>query len=568
METCTVSEATPQRADTPIGGGGGGGGGVEKLDTAEIGILRLRGAFCLPSESLQDELIDLFFHWVAPMLPVVNKTTFLAMHRDPLDSPPLLLQQAVYLAGSRVYHKKDDVESSRQHEAPDSAAFFKRAKALYDAGYERDAVTVVQSLVLMSWYWYGPEDATENGLFYWSRLATAIAQSCKMHRSAGLTHLTPSERRMWKRIWWTLFTRDRAVAAAYGRPVSILVEDMDVEMITEDDFADDQEHLASNPIAAKYFVHYVKLCKVLGIVVCHQKKGRIGQAEFAKFELALCNWMQECPKELQWQQTRHEFWPALLTASYHAIVGYLHELQPVSTCRKSSQAIALHSTSVILSILQSLISHNEISYSPPSVIYNVFIVLAIVRKQLATATPTLVLQFQKKIEVCLQVLTAISNTWPIARVIRETSEVVFSDKFFTQVFDDAISNFKNQENNQPLTAGGSATGKLHRKASPHKRRRISSEVLLPRSRLFSRASLSEQRNQVDHFARMSAAGDGNHSSAGLDFRPLNEFFDPAGDCDPQTVLNSLHASIRHGLALQDEPEGLSEDTFGFEKNMT
>jgi hypothetical protein len=35
--------------------------------------------------------------------------------------------------------------------------FYKRAKALYDANYEDDRVTIVQSLVLMGWYWEGPE---------------------------------------------------------------------------------------------------------------------------------------------------------------------------------------------------------------------------------------------------------------------------------------------------------------------------------------------------------------------------------------------------------------------------
>jgi hypothetical protein len=35
--------------------------------------------------------------------------------------------------------------------------FYKRAKALYDANYEDDRVTIVQALILMGWYWEGPE---------------------------------------------------------------------------------------------------------------------------------------------------------------------------------------------------------------------------------------------------------------------------------------------------------------------------------------------------------------------------------------------------------------------------
>ena len=35
--------------------------------------------------------------------------------------------------------------------------FYKRAKALFEANYEDDRITIVQSLLLMGWYWEGPE---------------------------------------------------------------------------------------------------------------------------------------------------------------------------------------------------------------------------------------------------------------------------------------------------------------------------------------------------------------------------------------------------------------------------
>jgi hypothetical protein len=78
--------------------------------------------------------------------------------------------------------------------------FYKRAKALYDANYEDDRVTIVQALILMGWYWEGPEgkkqqpidsethlpsdvasDVTKN-VFYWTRVAVIVAQGSGMHR--------------------------------------------------------------------------------------------------------------------------------------------------------------------------------------------------------------------------------------------------------------------------------------------------------------------------------------------------------------------------------------------------
>ena len=36
---------------------------------------------------------------------------------------------------------------------PGAEIYFKRARMLYEANYETDPVTLVQSLILMGWYW-------------------------------------------------------------------------------------------------------------------------------------------------------------------------------------------------------------------------------------------------------------------------------------------------------------------------------------------------------------------------------------------------------------------------------
>jgi hypothetical protein len=64
---------------------------------------------------------------------------------------------------------------------PAAMTFYKRAKALFDANYEDDRVTIVQALILMGWYWEGPEDVTKN-VFYWTRVAIVVAQGSGMHR--------------------------------------------------------------------------------------------------------------------------------------------------------------------------------------------------------------------------------------------------------------------------------------------------------------------------------------------------------------------------------------------------
>jgi hypothetical protein len=145
---------------------------------------------------LCDELVDAYFKWVAPVVPIVNRSRFMRQYRDPKNPPSLLLLQAILLAGSRVCTNPQLMDANGST-TPAAMTFYKRAKALYDANYEDDRVTIVQALVLLGWYWEGPEggchrlivviglltcaDVTKN-VFYWTRVAIIVAQGSGMHR--------------------------------------------------------------------------------------------------------------------------------------------------------------------------------------------------------------------------------------------------------------------------------------------------------------------------------------------------------------------------------------------------
>lgn len=129
---------------------------ASELDNVEIEILKTRGAFLLPPRPLCDELIESFFTWVAPVVPVINRTKFMRQYRDISNPPSLLLLQAIFLAGSRVC-TSPQLKDATGSTTPAAMTFYKRAKALYDANYEDDRVTIVQALILMGWYWEGPE---------------------------------------------------------------------------------------------------------------------------------------------------------------------------------------------------------------------------------------------------------------------------------------------------------------------------------------------------------------------------------------------------------------------------
>ncbi|OLN95606.1 Cutinase transcription factor 1 alpha 1, partial [Colletotrichum chlorophyti] len=416
---------------------------LTELDNVEIDILHQRGAFLLPPRSLCDELIDSYFKWIHPIVPVINRTRFMRQYRDPKNPPSLLLLQAVLLAGSRVCTNPQLMDANGST-TPAALTFYKRAKALYDANYEDDRVTIVQSLLLMGWYWEGPEDVTKN-VFYWSRVATIVAQGSGMHRSVEQSQLSRSDKRLWKRIWWTLFTRDRSVAVALGRPVHINLDDSDVEMLTEDDFIEDEGDRNSeyppDPIHVQFFMQYVKLCEIMGLVLSQQysvaSKGRQRNAiDLTHSDMALADWLQNCPKIVYWEVARHHFWSALLHSNYYTTLCLLHRahMPPNGGPRfpddspYPSRNIAFQAAAMITSIIENLAAHGELRFCPAFVVYSLFSALIMHVYQMRSPVPSIQQVTQDRLRTCMQALKEVSRVWLVGKMVYTLFESIIGNK--------------------------------------------------------------------------------------------------------------------------------------------
>lgn len=414
---------------------------LTELDNVEIDILHQRGAFLLPPRTLCDELVDAYFKWVAPIVPVINRTRFMRQYQDAKNPPSLLLLQAILLAGSRVCTNPQlmDVNGST---TPAALTFYKRAKALYDANYEDDRVTIVQALVLMGWYWEGPEDVTKN-VFYWSRVATVVAQGSGMHRSVEGSQLSVADKRLWKRIWWTLFTRDRSVAVALGRPVHINTDDSDVEMVCEEDFIEDDDpnnEYAQDPLHVQFFLQYVKLCEIMGLVLSQQysvasKARRQNAIDLTHSDMALADWLQNCPKEVYWEMPRHHFWSALLHSNYYTTLCLLHRahMPPASGSRSEegsypSRNIAYQAAAMITSIIENLSAHNELRYCPAFIVYSLFSALIMHVYQMRSNVPSVVQATQDRMRVCMNALKDVSRVWLVAKMVYTLFESILGNK--------------------------------------------------------------------------------------------------------------------------------------------
>ncbi|KAI1961923.1 Transcriptional activator of fatty acid utilization [Ophidiomyces ophidiicola] len=469
---------------------------LTELDSLEIDILHQRGAFLLPPRSLCDELVDAYFKWVAPAVPIISRSRFMKRYRDPKNPPSILLLQAVLLAGSRVC-TNPQLMDAHGSTTPAATTFYKRAKSLFDANYEDDRVTIVQALVLMGWYWEGPEDVTKN-VFYWTRVAIIIAQGSGMHRSVEASQLSKADKRLWKRIWWTLFTRDRSVAVALGRPVNINIDDSDVGMLTEDDFIEDEaDSVADFPpdsTHVQFFLQYVKLCEIMGLVLSQQysvasKYRRTNAMDLTHSDMALADWLQNCPREVCWERNRHHFWSALLHSNYYTTLCLLHRAHmppatgthhPAGTegLAYPSRTIAFQAAAMITAIVENLQAHDQLKYTPA---------FMSMRSSVASVVSTT----QERIGICMQALKDVSKVWLVAKMVFTLFESILGNKALEERLQRAAG-----KRHQKHKSKKDAASSLAKKPEPPKRKFDDLDISIPNGPPAHQVSYERSRPQT------------------------------------------------------------------------
>lgn len=121
--------------------------------------------FELPPKDLSNHLLDLYFRYFYPLLPILHKKSFMAsIQDDSIPSPPPILLNAIYAVASRV---SPDVRVRSIPTKPETAGdvFFERARMLLDLEWDNFRVYTVQSLLLMSSHQNGALKTTRGWLY-------------------------------------------------------------------------------------------------------------------------------------------------------------------------------------------------------------------------------------------------------------------------------------------------------------------------------------------------------------------------------------------------------------------
>ncbi|CAK7235761.1 hypothetical protein SBRCBS47491_009405 [Sporothrix bragantina] len=212
-----------------------------KIPADDRAFLARKGALTVPDFDLRVAILRGYIFSVHPFMPMLDIKPFvqavLSSDEEPLPSErriSLLLFQAVMFAGlsslePHYLHRLGFATAKQAREV-----FFVRVKLLYELDVEPDSAAVFQSLLLMSsWYskWNSWKDTS-----HWTAQALLVAQNMGLHRepTAACGPLATQKRR--RRMWWSLYIRDRMIALGTRRPMRIRDGDYDVAMLSVEDF--------------------------------------------------------------------------------------------------------------------------------------------------------------------------------------------------------------------------------------------------------------------------------------------------------------------------------------------
>jgi hypothetical protein len=213
------------------------------------------------------ELIEIFFARRWPQFPVLHKPTFLEKHYHPyaggeaLDRLSSFQVNIVLAIGAS---EKSRAKEGCQFSPHD---FFQLAIRDLGSVLAADDLSCIQCLLLLCIF--GSNEPQSVNLWYTVGLALRLAVGIDLHRQETVGSKSLLEAQMCKRLFWSLYTMDRSISIAMGRPLGI--QDADITMPLPLSLSDrmleqpaEQPFLSVGPVAddLSTFLHIIELRRI------------------------------------------------------------------------------------------------------------------------------------------------------------------------------------------------------------------------------------------------------------------------------------------------------------------
>ncbi|KAH6896678.1 N-terminal binuclear Zn cluster-containing/DNA binding domain-containing protein [Thelonectria olida] len=370
------------------------------------------GALTLPDLHTYVPALHAYFDWFHPCFPILDRADFtrrLASH----DVSYLLLQSMLFIGATYCDH--DTIVSMGFKDRSEAKSLlYTRARLLFHADWEKDEITLIQSLFLMSFWRGGPSDVRD--VRYWLGVVIGVAESYGLHRSARFTTRDSHRARLRRRIWWSIYVRERQAAASLGLPSRIRDDDCDIEPLSPSDLESEVAEASfgsCKPEHITYAIKMVEIARILGRVIDVQfLPGRPpSTAEQVKeLDRLLEAWKQGLPDV---EDGNASVWSHLLHLAYNHVRILIHRHSFLKQNKDDSGQIAVMAASRISRIAEDMLAQGTLRYGQMHLITSLFAALCIHAISIKRGVDVTRRIAEHRAQMCLLGLEEIKKYWRI-----------------------------------------------------------------------------------------------------------------------------------------------------------
>ncbi|KAH6643051.1 fungal-specific transcription factor domain-containing protein [Boeremia exigua] len=199
---------------------------------------------------LEQIFTETYFTYSYPWCPVLDRQN---LSNDVARSP--LLANALALASSHIQ------PPLLPHDGPE--VYYKRARTIFYEDEEADEMTALKALCLF--YWWAPQSPSRvhrHSSWWWTSVIIRHAQQMNIHREPAVDDPIRSRINLGlrRRIWWTVFARERLTSLCQSKPTIIDPDDCSIQQPTLADFPAD----AQSQHHGELFIYWVRLSAIIG----------------------------------------------------------------------------------------------------------------------------------------------------------------------------------------------------------------------------------------------------------------------------------------------------------------
>ncbi|KAL7794297.1 hypothetical protein V8C37DRAFT_409332 [Trichoderma ceciliae] len=387
----------------------------------ELEYMRLQGVFSKLSDDVCDVLVGCYFRHVHFFLPIIDASAFLNEYcSNGSRNISLLLYWSMLLAAANFVDADALQKAGFASRKAMKTAMYERAKCLYDVDRETDKLVLIQSVILLGFWYTDSQDHT--GEWYWIGIAISLSQNLALHRSPRFSNRvqqrsSPVRESLVRRIWWACIVSDRWVSLARGRPMRIHNEDCDTSVPVVEDVLDELESV-TDPARSKFlptesralaemWIRLVRICDTLGnILRVHYRLQALAKDDVVSDRSSESLSIHACQIDLLYQAT--------ITILYRPYVLNQSACLPSganSLWRETAASRAREAASNTNGLLQSLIELDALRYLKPMIITAMISAMQIHLYDCKSTNPLTRTLAENKLQLHMLVLSNLRETY-------------------------------------------------------------------------------------------------------------------------------------------------------------